>query len=495
MPLVAAIDVGTASARAALFDAAGRLLSRADAPFETRGQDGQSEQSGTRIWQAAATALRASRAEAAAAPHHVTGLAFDATASLVLLDAAGRPVAASADGGDDWNVIPWHDHRAIAEAEACTATGHPLLARHGGSLSPEMPLPKLAWLRRHLPASWARTALALDLTDFLAFRATGNPARSHCTLACKWTWDPDAGWHQDFLAAIGLPDLVAHTGQPARAVPIATDLGPLTPEAAADLGLTPATRVAAGLIDAHAGALGTLGGLDPVRLETEAALVAGTSSAIMTFAPGPREIPGLWGPTPGGALPGLWLTEGGQSASGALLDHVLRFRGLDPTPATHARVIARVAELRRTDPDLAPDLHVIPDFHGRRSPNPDPRALGAIVGLPLDASFDALCALYWRSCVALALGLRSILDHLTAHGVPITTLHLAGGHTRNPLLMELYPDATGRRTVEPTTDPVLLGTAMTAAPAAGLHPTLAAATSAMRQTGTTREPDPARRYA
>jgi ribulose kinase len=56
--------------------------------------------------------------------------------------------------------------------------------------------------------------------------------------------------------------------------------------------------------------------------------------------------------------------------------------------------------------------------------------------------------------------------------------------------MELYPDATGRRAVEPTADPVLLGSAMTAATAARLHPTLGAAGAAMHQDGTLREPDP-----
>ena len=169
----------------------------------------------------------------------------------------------------------------------------------------------------------------------------------------------------------------------------------------------------------------------------------------MAFSPAPRMTPGVWGPYLGAALPGLWLNEGGQSASGALLDHILRLHGLDPTPATHARVIARVTELRAATPDLAPRLHVLPDFHGNRSPLADPHALGVISGLPLDSSFDALARLYWRTCVALALGLRAILERLNQHGYAIDTLHVTGGHTRNPLLMELYADATRCRTVEP----------------------------------------------
>ena len=212
----------------------------------------------------------------------------------------------------------------------------------------------------------------------------------------------------------------------------------------------------------------------------------------MAFAPAPRMTPGVWGPYLGAPLPGLWMNEGGQSASGALLDHILRLHGLDPTPATHARVIARVTELRAATPDLAPRLHVLPDFHGNRSPLADPDALGVISGLPLDSSFDALARLYWRTCVALALGLRAILERLNQHGYDIDTLHVTGGHTRNPLLMELYADATRCRTVEPSApDAVLLGTAMVAAAGARLHPTLAAAGAAMHQGGATRDPDPA----
>ena len=57
----------------------------------------------------------------------------------------------------------WADHRAIAEAEEITATGHRALRHVGGVMSPEMELPKLLWLKRNLPGSWDRMALALDL--------------------------------------------------------------------------------------------------------------------------------------------------------------------------------------------------------------------------------------------------------------------------------------------------------------------------------------------
>ena len=150
----------------------------------------------------------------------------------------------------------------------------------------------------------------------------------------------------------------------------------------------------------------------------------------------------------------------------------------------------RTARTRRGSISPA-GLHVLPDFHGNRSPLADPHALGVISGLTLDASFDSLCRLYWRTCVAIALGIRHILETLNASGFVIDTLHVTGGHTKNPLLMELYADAAGCTVVEPLADDaVLIGTAMVAATGAGLYPDLVSACAAMQQRGRVRKPDP-----
>ncbi len=493
--LVAAVDVGTGSARAGIFDAAGRMLGRGEQAIDTRHDGLQAEQDSRQIWAAVCAALAAARAEAGAAPADVAGLAFDATCSLVLGDADGAPLPAGTSGDACWDTVLWLDHRARAEAEECTATGHGVLDRLGGSMSPEMAIPKLMWLKRHLPGSWARAARIMDLSDHLAWRATGTAARSQCTLACKWTWAPEgeAGWQDDFLHAVGLEDMAARTGVPARATAVAADLGGLTAAAAAELGLGAGTRVGCGLIDAHAGALGVLGHLaaEP-GVEGQFALIGGTSSCLMALSPRPRPALGIWGPDLGVVLPGLWMSEGGQSVSGGLLDHVIRAfgAGLEPGPAAHDRIAARIAVLRAIEPDLAPDLHVLPDFRGSRGPVANARALGVIAGLGMDEGFDALCRLYWRTAVGLALGLRQILEHFAAYGMAAEALHAAGGHARSPMLMALYADATGLPVVEPEApDPVLLGTAMVAATAAGIHPDLATAARAMHHKGRRRLPD------
>jgi len=112
----------------------------------------------------------------------------------------------------------------------------------------------------------------------------------------------------------------------------------LTTEAAKQLGLPEKTPVSIGIIDAHAGGIGTLGAslandhVTPETMEQRVALIAGTSACHMAVSREPFYINGIWGPYYNAMVPSMWLTEGGQSAVGALLDHiVLGFVGL-PSP-------------------------------------------------------------------------------------------------------------------------------------------------------------------
>ena len=73
------------------------------------------------------------------------------------------------------------DHRAIAEAREINETQDDVLRYVGGSISPEMEMPKLLWLKRHLRASFDAAGHFFDLADYLSFRATGSLARSMCT--------------------------------------------------------------------------------------------------------------------------------------------------------------------------------------------------------------------------------------------------------------------------------------------------------------------------
>src|SRR5207237_899503 len=126
--VVLAVDVGSTSARAGLFDARGVRLARAEHGFATlRPATDHAEHSSDEIWRSVCAATLAALKGASIVGEAVSGLAFDATCSLVMLDRDFRPVTVSTTGDDGWNVTMWADHRAVAEAEEITATGHRVL--------------------------------------------------------------------------------------------------------------------------------------------------------------------------------------------------------------------------------------------------------------------------------------------------------------------------------------------------------------------------------
>jgi FGGY-family pentulose kinase len=332
------VDVGTGSARAGIFDAAGTLRGAAACDIQIwRPKADFVEQSSDDIWQAVCGAVVQALQVARLEPSRVRGVGFDATCSLVVLDSENRPVAVSPDGCDAQNVIVWMDHRALDEARRITDTGHEVLKYVGGRISPEMQTPKLLWLKEHAPGMWRRAARFLDLPDFLVYRATGRDVRSLCSTVCKWTYlahrdDVDGGWIDSYFRQAGLGDLVdegyRRIGKCVRPVGEAVGEG-LAASSARELGLAPGTAVGVSVIDAHAGGLGMLGApLDEMpataeELETRLALIGGTSSCHMAVSREARYVPGVWGPYYSAMVPGMWLTEGGQSATGALIDHIL----------------------------------------------------------------------------------------------------------------------------------------------------------------------------
>ncbi|WP_439616030.1 FGGY-family carbohydrate kinase [Shinella sp.] len=501
--LIVAVDIGTGSARAGVFDRSGTLLGRSEHPIAMRRPSpDHAEHDSENIWQAVCISLKAALAVAGVAAARIAALGIDATCSLVVRDRQGQPLAVS--GGEEarWDTIVWLDHRALKEADICTATKHPVLAHSGSVMSPEMEMPKLMWLKRHRPEQWAKTGFFFDLADFITWRATGSNARSRCTMTGKWNYlaHEEKPWSESFLQAIGLEDLRERGSLPEETLPVGQSIGRLTADAARDLGLDTDCVVATGLIDAYAGTFGVLGPFagQPEKLERQLALIGGTSSCIVAFSREKKFGFGMWGPYYEAVLPGWWLVEGGQSATGALLDHIVRLHsaGGEPSAANHARIVARIREMQQEEGEAFADrLHVLPDFHGNRSPLADPHALGVISGLALDASFDGLCRLYWRTSVAIALGIRHILDKLGDCGYVLDTLHVTGGHVRNPLLMELYRDVTGCRVVvADTNDAVLLGTAMVAAVAGGLYADLPAAGAGMYPGGSEYRADVKGRY-
>lgn len=517
------VDVGTGSTRAGLFDISGRMLATASHPIRMwKPKTDFAEQSTEDIWQACARAMREVFSEAGVSPEEVRGIGFDATCSLAVIDAQGRPVTVSPSGEDQRNVVVWMDHRAAEEAKEINAIGHEVLDYVGGEVSPEMQSPKLRWLKTHLPETWQRAAHFFDLADYLTYRATGSTVRSLCTTVCKWTYlghvaeaeesapADTSGWSDDFWRAIGLGDLVEEgyerIGRRVRPMGEPID-GGLTKEAAKNTGLQEGTPVSVSIIDAHAGGVGLLGAsendkaLTPEAMEHQVALIGGTSSCHMAVSEEPRFIDGVWGPYYSAMVPGLWLTEGGQSATGALIDHIIfshaRAADLEEQAKAEKTTVYEILN-RRLDhlsedynfpALLTRDLHVLPYFHGNRSPRADPSLRGVVAGLRLSNTVDELALLYLATIQAVAHGTRHIIDALNEAGYDIDTIIATGGGTKNPVFLREHADITGCRIVLPREpEAVLLGAAMLGAVAAGTYGSVSEAMMTMSQINKTIEP-------
>ncbi|MBC2593390.1 FGGY-family carbohydrate kinase [Ruficoccus amylovorans] len=517
-PLFLGIDVGTGSARAGLFTASGEMLATAkqDIPMWKPKTDFV-EQSSEAIWQACCNSTRAALKAAKAKPEQIAGIGFDATCSLVAVDAAGAPVSLSPSGSDEQNVIVWMDHRAISQAERINSGKHKVLRYVGGVISPEMQTPKLLWVKENMPKAWKRTAHFFDLPDYLTYRATGDTTRSLCSLVCKWTYLghqglDGAGWDKSYFESIGLGDFVqegfARIGTRVR--PMGEPVGSgLTAQAAKDLGLAEGTPVGVSIIDAHAGGLGLLGAslgkqkVGSATLNKRIALIGGTSSCHMAASPEPRYIKGVWGPYFSAMIPGLWLTEGGQSATGALLDHVIfnhpAAAGLQAEAEMkgtsifdllndHIDALAK-SEGLKFPAALTRELHIQPDFHGNRSPRANPTLKGMVSGLTLSATRDDLARQYLAAIQAVAYGTRHILDELNKKGYDIKTIFICGGGTKNRVFMREHADITGCTLVLPQEpEAVLLGGAVLGSVAAGANDSVLAAMNAMNVAGKTIEP-------
>lgn len=509
------IDVGTGSARAGVFDARGTMLASATHSIQIwHPTHGFAEQSSDEIWRAVCAVVREAVALAHADPQDIHGLGFDATCSLVALDEHDRAVSVSPTGRDEQNVIVWMDHRATPQAERINAGGHSVLKYVGGRISPEMQTPKLLWLKEEMPLAYRRATRFFDLPDFLTYRATGDDTRSLCTTVCKWTYlgheSSNRGncmgrWDDEYFRAIGLGDLVDERYRRigTRVRPMGESVGAgLTPAAANELGLRPGTPVGVAIIDAHAGGLGVLGGgsgngtISHGDFDTRIALIGGTSSCHMAVSNAPRFVPGVWGPYFSAMVPDLWLTEGGQSATGALIDHVIFSHVRSAELLSNARsrgetvyhlLNERLEILAGSQPFpacLTSGLHVLPYFHGNRSPRADAGLRGMISGLRLSDSIDDLALLYLATIQAIAQGTRHILEALNAAGYRIRTILACGGGTKNPVFLREHADASGCEVILPKEpEAVLLGAAVLATVAAGEHANILAAMSAMAQVG------------
>ncbi len=242
--------------------------------------------------------------------------------------------------------------------------------------------------------------------------------------------------------------------------------GTLTEKAGKELGLPAGIAVGSGVIDAYAGWVGTVGAKvnlgsndredevaknDMSQAFSRLASVAGTSTCHLALSKEPVFVNGIWGPYRDVLLPNFWMAEGGQSATGELLKHVL-----ETHPAYNETMsLARSSKISGYDylnlhlkevakKTKAPSIYYLGrhwffygDLWGNRSPIADPNMSGSIIGLTSDRSIDGLALYYYGTMEFIALQTRQIIEAMNKAGHSITSIYMSGSQCQNEILMQL----------------------------------------------------------
>ncbi|MCZ7539228.1 MAG: FGGY-family carbohydrate kinase [Anaerolineae bacterium] len=479
--LILAIDNGTQSVRALLFDLQGHLVAKARAPIEPyfSTHPGWAEQYAEYFWDKLGEACRQLWTLAAAPKEAVRGVALTTQRGTVInLDRAGKPLRPA---------IVWPDQRR-AEGIAPVGGLWGLIfraARLRQTVAYLQAEAEANWIATQQRAIWAQTHKYVLLSGYLTYRLTGRLADSvgcqvgylpfdykRQTWSRAWDWK----WRALDVRPEHLPELV----------PSAAQIGVITPEAAEATGIPAGLPLIAAAADKACEVIGS-GCLEPHI----GCLSYGTTATINTTHRRYIEIIPLIPPYPS-AVPGayslelqiyrgFWMVSWFKQEFGYREMLLAEQNGVEPETL--------LDELLAQVPPGAQGLVLQPYWSpGVRVPGPEAR--GAVIGF----SDTHTRAHFYRAILeGLAYALREGKERTEKRsGVPITELRVSGGGSQSDAAMQLTADVFGLPAARPHTyETSGLGAAIVAAVGLGLHPDFGAAIGAMTRVERVFTPDPA----
>lgn len=321
---------------------------------------------------------------------------------------------------------------------------------------------KILWMRHHEPEIMDRTRWLIDAKDWLVHRATGVMTTSPESANLSWMMDSRRGregWSPQLAKIVGAP-----LEKLAPIVTADTLVDTLTPQAAAELGLSPNTQVLAGTSDVTAAALGS-GEMEDGALHISLA----TSAWIAGFLPDRRlSVPYSYATVTSG-LDMRPLLIASQENAGSALDWAAKV-----TAGANAHPGDDLGTPRADDPFFLPWLA------GERMPVDNDALRGTFFGLSLHHDATAMRR---AALEGVALNLRWAMSKISREkglrkNGPIT---LVGGGAANPQMAQMLADALNRDIlVGETRHAGMLGTATLAAKTMGWAASPAEAATRLR---------------
>jgi L-ribulokinase len=383
-------------------------------------------------------------------PDHVIGIGVDTTGSTPIpVDENGQPLAFRKKFAKNPAAMAWlwKDHTGVAEAAEITELARKLrpqyLAKCGGTYSSEWFFSKILHCLRTSPEVFQAAYSWVECADWVPAMLTGTEAPDQltvgiCAAGHKAMYNDDWGGYPDaeFLGRLDpkLGELRARLRPNASAIDRAA--GGLTAQWAQRTGLAAGIPVAVGAFDAHLGGVGS--GIAPGTLVK----IIGTSTCDMMVAPLDEklpDIPGLCGIVKGSILPGFYGLEAGQSAVGDIFNWFVNYlQPLGKKAGSHEALSAAASKMGPGESGLlALDWN-----NGNRTILVDQRLAGLLVGQTL---YTTPAEIYRALIESTAFGALTIISRFEEYGVKVGQVVNCGGIAeKNPLVMQIYADVTGR---------------------------------------------------
>ncbi|MCE5200353.1 MAG: ribulokinase [Armatimonadota bacterium] len=399
----------------------------------------------------------------------------------------------------------WKDHTSHEEAELINRKAHEYKIDYtkysGGIYSSEWFFSKIFHLANVDPEVFNAAASFVEHCDWMPALLSGNTdpkqiKRSRCAAGHKAMWHEEWGGlpSQDFLSSLSpkLDGLYAKLYTDTFTSD--TNVGGLCAEWAGKLGLREGIAVSVGAFDAHMGAVGA--GIKPGALVK----IMGTSTCDMMVAPELHtQIKGICGQVDGSVVPGMVGLEAGQSAVGDIFawyrDQIRwPIENLLPLSSISSVLTGdKLAELMEEAKGLffsvltdraskfktgQSGLLALDWLNGNRTVLVDPNLSGAIIGLTLGTKPEEI---FMSLIEATAYGARVIIERFEEYGVKVDQIITCGGLAeKNPFLMQIYADVTGRpMKVSRSSQTCALGAALFGAVAGGAFANVEQAQSAI----------------
>lgn len=415
---------------------------------------------------------------------NIVGLCLDCTASTPLPYLKDGTALASMEKfkSDPQAYIKlWKHHGAEPEAELMTRLakerGEEWLSDYGGVVSAEWFFPKLAELARRSPEVFAAAERYGEAAEWLCGRITGSYKRSACFAGYKSLWSAERGYPSEYLCSIFAGERAIGERLDGEVMPLGSVIGYINAEGEALTGLKVGTAVATPVVDAHAAL--------PAARVTHAGdlmVILGTSACHIVLSEENVAVGGICGKVDGGVVPGFYAYEAGQPCVGDMLgwfvesclakSYAEQAERLGLSKFDYLNSLAEKIEIEKLG------LVALDWWNGNRSPYVNYDLSGMLVGLTLKTKPEEI---YLALLSSIAYGTRRLVELYRKSGVSVERITAAGGiSVKNPLFMQLLADAVGMDiSVTDTKQAGAKGSAIYAAVAAGIYPTVAEAAERM----------------